>query len=165
MTQDELDSLINRCIPHHVAAADLVCRVSRLVRHADDCVDRDAGHPSQEMSEAMAEALVALPSNSFYLEHQTALAPLLSTIFVVWHASDVYTGSPIPQQRLWAFGARDLISLFLFHVANLVGGHESARRAVLAFVSATVTRDSETLADWEREHAPQIPNPPTNGDA
>lgn len=159
MLQDELDGLIHDIVPNK-DAADMVCIVSRLVRHADWSADHDTANPQLEMSRAMAMALVELPSNPFYAAHMAQLAPLLSTIFVVWQASDFFATDPVWQRRMWAFGARDFISLFLFHTANLVGGHECAANAVRRFVIRSVDGSTESFDDWDtRFVAPPSPFP------
>lgn len=150
MNQAELDTLIQRLVPDPDAAR-MVCVVSRMVRHADNCADRENEPPTLSMSCAMNCALVELPSNPFYAAHISSLGPLLSTIFVVWDASEVFRFSPVQQRRAWAFAWRDLIDVVLFHTVNLVAGHNAAVFAVNEFVTLTIDGAAETFTAWEAE--------------
>ena len=150
MNQDELDTMIHHLVPDPDAAR-MVCIITRMVRHADNCADRENEQPTPAMSNAMNCALVELPSNPFYMAHIASLGPLLSTIFVVWDASETLRCNGITQRRMWAFAWRDLISVVLFHTANLVGGPKCASLAVHTFVRDCIDENTETFEQWEKE--------------
>lgn len=158
MTQFELDQLIASVITND-DAAKMVSIVSRLVRHADNCVDREHEPPAEAMSNAITLATVDLACNPFYVRHQRTFGPLLATIFVVWDASEHYAKSDVIQRRQWAFARRDLVEVVLFLTAMLLGGHRAARYAVETFIEATIGTESETFSEWDAEQNPPTPAP------
>jgi hypothetical protein len=149
LNQLELDDFIKAVIPDPEAAT-MVAIITRLVRHADNCADRDLLPPQDEMARAMHYALVDLPSNKFYQQHIGVFAPLLVTIFAVWAKSETFKDSTVPQRRAWAYAWRDGISFVLYHTAYLVGGVECAMNVTAAFVGAEITHDTETFEQWDK---------------
>jgi hypothetical protein len=148
VNQLELDTFIAKHIQDPDAAV-MVSGISRLVRHADNCADRDAEPPASEMARAMHYALVELPSNPFYKRNAHIFAPLLVTIFAVWAETETFRHDPLPQRKAWAFAWRDGIDFILYHTAYLVGGIECAMNVTAAYVEAGITADTETFSQWD----------------
>lgn len=108
----------------HHAAIDCVWLIFSIGHVWDDLIDRDRHVTDEEIHAAFWQALVLLPTNSFYVQHITTLYPILLNTIVNWRAATAMERTGEARDREVAFvlraGYADLLSMS----ALLVGGQE-----------------------------------------
>jgi len=95
-----------------------------VIQVFDDMADGD--QPDREALEtAIADSLVNMPSNEFFLRHGHILLPLMSVAILKWIAADKAesAGNPTAMSFAWRAGFYDIV----LSVVHLVHGDQVAR--------------------------------------
>jgi hypothetical protein len=104
-----------------IAFTETLFRISQVL---DDLVDRDKPVSDAQIYRAFWEALIDLPGNPFYRQHEIALRPLMaSALQDWWDATRLESESDIHGRTL-AFVLRDMLTGVVVQCAGLVGGFE-----------------------------------------
>ncbi len=153
--KEEYDQLLIWC-RGDAAAADFLRAGFRVTQIADDFVDRDVAEDridSNHMLQLLHLCLVDIPSNPFYRQYRAWFAPLLSTSFLMWEATEAWKASETADSRKFAYCWREICEQLIFMTAYLVGGLQHARlviRDVHRFYHVT-HQDDEDFYKWEQK--------------
>lgn len=99
----------------------------------DDLADGDKAVPVDRVHSAFMAALIALPSNPFFVQHQQSLLPLMITGINTWHDANRLQGGSITDAAL-AYVLRDWhceiasFVVFLLHGGVAMQGFSSVWR-------------------------------------
>ncbi len=155
--KEEYEQLLVWCRGNE-AAADFLEKGFAVTQIADDFVDRDVPQcriDSDHMLRLLHLCLVEIPSNPFYMAHRAWFAPLFSTSFLMWEATESWKTSEVADSRKFAYTWREICEQLIFMTAWLVGGLQHARavvRSVHEFYHVTY-QDNEDFYRWqEREY-------------
>ena len=105
-------------------AIDFCDMFFRISQTWDDLIDRDKPIHESTINRMMWDALIELPSNSFYLEHQAELIPLFRQYAIDWMDSNVLERGKSDHGKNIAFVLRDSVSSLLTQCAYYIGGIE-----------------------------------------
>ncbi|WBF19795.1 hypothetical protein [Halomonas elongata] len=128
--------------PSAVAFCETVFEISQVL---DDLIDGDAQLDQGTVIRAFWRALIDLPDNPFYRQHEPFLRPQLATALQDWTDSVTLERSGDEHDRHLAFVLRDQLSGVVVQCVRLVGGYELMRQ-----VGPTVRRffHDELLSDY-----------------
>lgn len=134
MTQEERNSNTKKV----AQAIDMTCgdnedakaylwSIARIARIVDDHVD---GDHETDITRLVAEAMIALPSNAFFLRNASSLVPLQAVALNAWLDSNAWTreGGEKAQQALVL---RDYVNELVQMVALILGGWDHMRNVSL----------------------------------
>lgn len=110
------------------SAAEFLTLLSKSYHIADDFVDRDKdpeSYSSGMMATLMHLTLVDIPANTFYQAHRTELAPVMSSSFLIWNASNKWADGDDNQQH-FSYVYREIGEQIIITVARIVGGIDHA---------------------------------------
>lgn len=124
--QDERQFL-NEILLGRQDAVECVEMVSRISQVLDDLIDRDRYVDPAVIFEAFWEAMIELPGNSFYRQHEPHLRPVLAGVMQDWWDSTRLESTSSKKCHTIAFVIRDNLATFIVQCARLVGGAEYAR--------------------------------------
>ena len=105
-------------------AADAIAQAIAISHVWDDLIDRDREPSVAEINNAFRYALVGLPRNPFWRQHQDEFSLLLEHAILDWHTSNALTGYNMPA----AFVLRCSAASLIIRAAAIVGGFEWARQ-------------------------------------
>lgn len=88
----------------------------------DDLIDGDRKVAQSSVISAFWKALIELPGNPFYREHEPYLRPLMAGALQDWRDSVVLERSDSEHNRTLAFVLRDQLTSVVVQCAYLVGG-------------------------------------------
>jgi len=88
----------------------------------DDLVDEDKHVGGAEVNAAFWNALVALPTNAFYRQHEQLLSPLVQGAITDWMDSNTLALGTRHEKTL-SFVLRDRLSSVVVQCALIVGGY------------------------------------------
>lgn len=132
-------------------AADVLARIARIVRLADNIADGDSDDVQTNMAEILCLAFVDLPRNPFYQTHaHTLTGPWLNAV-LGWQAGDEWRHSENRKTRMFGFVYRETVEHIAHTVAYLTGGHEHALFAMRYLHEVSHASSPETIEDWEQE--------------
>jgi hypothetical protein len=107
------------------AAADYCLGLAEVSQAWDDVVDGDKELTALRLHQAFMQAVVTLPANPFYRQHQAALQPLVESAVFDWCAANrLEKGSE--HDKSLAFVLRDNLVSVVVYCAYLVGGQQWA---------------------------------------
>ena len=140
-------------------AADFLWLGFALTQQADDFVDRDVpaeNIDSGAMLRLLHYALVDIPSNPFYMAHRAWFAPIFSTSFLMWEATETWRQSPVADTRKFAYTWRESCEQLIFMTARLIGGLDHARNVIrdVHQYYHVEHQGSEDYYQWERTDTP-----------
>lgn len=81
------DPLVERALKGHQEALLFLRAMGRLLHWFDDLIDKDRQVTDAETYEALWTALIELPQNTFYAEHQSVLQPIVANSIVNWRVA------------------------------------------------------------------------------
>ena len=116
-----------------------------VIQVFDDMADGD--HPDRaRLHQAIADALVNMPSNDFFLRHGHILLPLISVAILKWIASDdaERAGSADAMSFAWRAGYYDIV----LAVVQIVHGDDIARGVCRAVMGLYGENYSEYLKEF-----------------
>lgn len=93
----------------------------RVSQTLDDLIDRDQPITDDAIYQSYWEALIEIPSNSFYRANEITLRPLMAAALQDWKDS-VTLERDSQHGRTLAFVLRDQLTSLVVQCANLVGG-------------------------------------------
>ena len=125
--QMTLDERIRYALRNHEPAAQFFFLLRDTLHFWDDLIDRDKPVGQEDINRAMFKALVLLPTNSFYRQHQNNLSPILVNAIANWHTANEFEAGGDQRQLQLAFVIRSDYANLLIHAAYLVGGYEWMR--------------------------------------
>lgn len=106
----------------HQDAIECVWSIVAVCHVWDDLIDRDRAVTDEEVMTAFWTALVTLPANPFYVQHQAVLLPILINTIVNWRAATAMERTGDERDREIAFVLRAGYTDLLTMSALLVGG-------------------------------------------
>lgn len=115
------------CLKGNRDAMDFVQRLFDVFHFWDDLIDRDRKIHDDAINAQMYSALVELPMNPFYRQHQATFMPLIVTAIHNWRTATDFERGGDPDQRLVAFVLRSSYVDILVMAAHIVGGNEWAQ--------------------------------------
>lgn len=131
------------------AAPILFCEaLFRISQTLDDLIDGDKPVTGDAVYRAFWEALVDLPGNPFYRQHESALRPLMAAALQDWRDSVTLERAGDHHGRTLAFVLRDQLTGVVVQCAGIVGGFEWMQQ-----VSAEIRRHfhEDALVDYLAE--------------
>jgi len=90
----------------------------------DDLIDKDQAISDEDVNGAMWNALIAVPSNPFYLRHAETLSAMTANAIANWQAANQFEAEGKERQLQLAFVIRSDYANLLIHCAYLLGGRE-----------------------------------------
>lgn len=142
--QDE-HAFLCRVFPNAPAAVAFCETLFRISQTLDDLIDRDRPVSDEAIISAFWQALIELPANPFYRQHELYLRPLMAGALQDWRDSVALERSHDHHQRTLAFVLRDQLTSLVIQCAYLVGGE-----AWMTQVSVPIRRHfhEDTLSDY-----------------
>lgn len=131
------------------AALDFLNIIGGIARDADDLADGDAQSPDYAAYYLMMNLLDGLRQNSFFLEHENILQPVLMETLTNWHLSNKWHTSADRERQTWAYVKRHSTETIAMHVAAIQHGWGAVPTIMETVMD--VLRDGETLDDWIKE--------------
>lgn len=102
-------------------AAALALAIAKVAATWDDLVDGDVKVEPEAINQMMWMALVGIPQNRFYREHQDHLQPLMQMGIMNWHLSNELEAKPGIGREI-AHVARYSAGDVIVYMAGLIGG-------------------------------------------
>ena len=113
-----------RSVLHDNESAATFCEaLFRISQTLDDLIDKDTGVSDAAVIQAFWEALIELPANPFYRQHEPYLRPLMASVLQDWRDSACLERSDSHHHRTLAFVLRDQLAALVTQCAYLVGGY------------------------------------------
>lgn len=106
------------------AAAQFCESLFRISQALDDLVDKDKPVTDTELIRTFWEALIELPANAFYRQHEPFLRPLMASALQDWRDSACMERSDSAHYRTLAFVLRDQLTAVVTQCAYLIGGYD-----------------------------------------
>lgn len=107
------------------AAPILFCEsLFRISQTLDDLIDGDKPVTGQAVYRAFWEALIDLPGNPFYRQHESVLRPLMAAALQDWRDSVTLERAGDHHGRTLAFVLRDQLTSLVVQCAGIVGGFD-----------------------------------------
>lgn len=101
------------------------CRtLFRISQVLDDLVDRDKPVAPDAVFRAFWEALIDLPGNPFYRQHEPVLRPMMAAALQDWWDATRMEQDGDLHGRHLAFVLRDMLTGIVIQCAGIVGGWE-----------------------------------------
>lgn len=141
-----------RVLPDAPAAVAFCETLFRISQTLDDLVDRDHPVSDDAIVSAFWQALIELPANPFYRQHEPYLRPLMASALQDWRDSVLLERSGDDHGKTLAFVLRTQLTGVVVQCAYLVGGE-----GWMNSVSEPIRRHfhdhslEEYLADLEEE--------------
>lgn len=92
----------------------------------DDLIDRDCHVNDCDINRAFELALVALPSNTFYMRHLSLLHPLIVNSITNWHIATTMERQDRAEMREVSFVLRSSYADLFVMVARILSGRDFA---------------------------------------
>ena len=107
------------------ASAILFCEsLFRVSQTLDDLIDGDKPVTNDDIYQAFWEALIDIPSNSFYRAYELTLRPLMAAALQDWKDSVTLERDESHHNKTLAFVLRDQLTSLVVQCACLVGGFD-----------------------------------------
>lgn len=119
--QDE-HAFLCRVLPNQPAAVAFCETLFRISQTLDDLIDRDRPVSDEAVVSAFWQALIELPANPFYRQHEPYLRPLMASALQDWRDSVTLERSSDRHHRTLAFVLRDQLTTLVIQCAYLIGG-------------------------------------------
>lgn len=119
--QDE-HAFLQQALRQNTGAVAFCETLFRISQTLDDIIDGDQPVTGGAVVSAFWQALIELPANPFYREHEPYLRPLMAAALQDWRDSVALERSGDYHQRTLAFVLRDQLTSLVVQCAYLVGG-------------------------------------------
>ena len=130
--QAQAPSTMEKCIQlalqGHAQAVECFMLIRDVLHFWDDLIDGDVAVTNEYINRSMFKAMVDLPSNSIYREHQSKIAPIMVNAFANWHAATCFERGDDLRLLEVAFVIRSDYANLLIHFAYLIGGYQWVTR-------------------------------------
>jgi hypothetical protein len=126
-------------------AVEWLCSLYEVIQTLDDFADGDEV-PRERLNALIWDALVTMPSNSFFAANAPALLPVLATQILKWQGSDARErdGHAGPVPFVWRAGFYDVVLM----AVNLCHGASVAHEAAPLVAQMYGERLEEYLAEF-----------------
>ena len=120
--------LVSECVKGNSDALAFLRDIAGVLHTWDDLFDRDKVVSEEELFTTFLRALVTIPANPFYLQHQSQLMPILVMAIVNWRAANQIERSATrtTNDQIIAFIIRSTYVDLLTTSAVILGGIEWA---------------------------------------
>ena len=113
---------LQRVLQDHGPAILFCEALFRISQTLDDLIDGDKPVAGEAIYQAFWEALIELPSNPFYRQHEPFLRPLMAAALQDWRDSVSLERVGDHHGRTLAFVLRDQLTGLVVQCAGIVGG-------------------------------------------
>lgn len=120
--QDE-HAFLRQVLLDNTPAVEFIETLARISQTLDDLVDGDRSLSQHDVLSCFWQALIELPANPFYRQHEPYLRPIMASVLQDWRDSVVLERSDDLHNRTLAFVMRDQMATLITQCAYLVGGH------------------------------------------
>lgn len=136
-----LNSVLQDCSPA-VCFCEQLFRISQVL---DDLIDRDKPVSDAAITGAFWMALIELPANPFYRQHEPYLRPLMASALQDWKDATGMERAGDEHGMHLAFVLRDQLTAVVIQCAYLIGGYDWMQS-----VSAQIRRHfhEDSLSDY-----------------
>lgn len=117
-----LDENIRYVLRGNASAVEFFLTIRDVLHFWDDLIDRDQPITPDDIHRSLFAALVTLPSNAFYRQHQASLMPVLINAIGNWRAANVFESRDDRRELELAFVIRSDYANLLVQAAYLIGG-------------------------------------------
>lgn len=133
-------------------AARFLLDIAALSHTYDDLIDRDKPVTDGAIHQMVWRALVSIPENPFFNQHQAALRPVLATSILNWRAANDMEKSGCLEKLRISHATRYELSDVLLLCMLLTGGMEHAASNAQR---ARLMGQNDTWANYRAEHFPE----------
>ena len=129
-------------------AVDWLCSLYEVIQTFDDYADGDEV-PRERLNALIWDALVAMPSNTFFTANAPALLPVLAVQVLKWQGADARErdGHPSEMAFAWRAGFYDVVLM----AVNLCHGTEAAHLAAPLVLQMYGERYADYAAEFSKE--------------
>jgi len=117
-------AFIRGALQNNESAAAFCESLFRISQTLDDLIDKDNPVTDATLIRTFWEALIELPANPFYRQHEPYLRPLMASALQDWRDSACLERTDNHHYRSIAFVLRDQLATVLIQCAYLVGGYD-----------------------------------------
>ena len=114
-----LNEVLQGCAPA-VEFCEQLFRISQLL---DDLIDKDKPVSDATITRAFWVALIELPANPFYRQHELYLRPLMASALQDWTDATSMERAGDQHGKHLAFVLRDQLTAVVIQCAYLIGGY------------------------------------------
>lgn len=123
MPRENEAELLREVLPNAPAARDFCTTLFHISQVLDDLIDGDKSLAQEAVIHAFWRALIDLPENPFYREHEPFLRPLMASALQDWTDSVTLERAGDEHSRHIAFVLRDQLAGLVVQCSRLVGGY------------------------------------------
>jgi hypothetical protein len=120
--------------------------LSDITELYDDLIDGDKEISHAQIHKAFYTALVTLPTNPFYLEHQGHLSPLIVQAIALWQTSNILQGGSV-NDRAVSYTLRNMDLQIVQAVVLLTRGHD-VMMAVAPQIWRAFAAEQDDVLEW-----------------
>lgn len=113
-----LSEVLLGCEPA-IAFCQTLAQISQVL---DDLVDKDKPVPDIDIVNSYWKALIEIPANPFYRQHEPYLRPLMASSILDWSDSVALEREGSSHALRLSFVLRDQLGSIVSHCAYLIGG-------------------------------------------
>lgn len=132
MPRENEQSFLRKVLKNNLSAVEFCNILFCISQTLDDLIDGDNEVKPSDLIVAFWSALVDLPRNKFYREHEHELAPLIPAVLQDYVDSVALERSTNERHRHIAFVLRDQLASVVVQCARLVGGYGWMQRVSIA---------------------------------
>lgn len=145
---------ISQALLGHEQAISLFMLIRDVLHFWDDLIDGDKSITQADINLSMFKALVAIPENRFYRDHQDKLLPVLTNAIANWQTANQFEQTSDIDLLEQAFVIRSDYANLLIQMAYLVGGYDWMIQATPMIRSMWTTENfAAYLSNLQRERA------------
>lgn len=122
MPRSDEAQFLQMVLRNHGPAIRFCQTLFQISQTLDDLIDGDRGVPQATIISAFWKALIELPANPFYREHEPYLRPLMGAALQDWRDSVILERSDSEHYKTIAFVLRDQLTSVVVQCAYLIGG-------------------------------------------
>lgn len=132
MSRQNEATFLRGVLRNNEAAAQFCEMLFRISQTLDDLIDKDNPVSDATLIRTFWEALIELPANPFYRQHEPYLRPLMASALQDWRDSACLERSDSHHYKTLAFVLRDQLTGMVTQCAYLVGGYEWMNKVSLS---------------------------------
>lgn len=132
MSRQNEATFLRGVLRNNEAAAQFCEMLFRISQTLDDLVDKDNPVADTTLIRTFWEALIELPANPFYREHEPYLRPLMASALQDWRDSACLERADSHHYKTLAFVLRDQLTGLVTQCAYLIGGYEWMNKVSLS---------------------------------
>jgi hypothetical protein len=125
MNQEQAISKLEKFMQGNQWAIDICLQLNFIGELWDDLIDGDNPRSEEDVNKAFMNALVNLPANPLYRQHQDEFVPLIVSAMLAWHDSNTLKNGDDHDKHM-AYMLKQELSRIFHYCAFLVGGFEWA---------------------------------------